>query len=96
MNEKINLLKLIGFHRTLEILSITGRAITLRSFYERLLKKGEKGKYYNAFYRIKETLITKGVIEVFYEKTNKTKRIRLTRKGITVKQALEAIMELIG
>lgn len=88
-----NLLKQIGFYKILEILNIQGRAISLRTFYERLLKKNS---YYNAFYRIKDSMITRGIIEIYYEKTNHTKRIRLTKKGITIKQTVNALMELIG
>ena len=88
-----NLLKNIGFYKTLEILNIRGRAIGLRTFYEKLLKRG---LYYNAFFRVKENMITKGIIEIYYEKTNRMKRIRLTKKGITIKQTLNALLELIG
>lgn len=87
-----NLLKKVGFYGALEILNIQGRAITLRTFYERLLKKG---LYYNAFIRIKETMITKEIIEIYYEKTNRTKRIRLTKKGMTIKQVLNSLLELM-
>lgn len=89
---KKNLLKKIGFYETLEILNTQGRAITLRTFYERLL---QKGSYYNVFYRIKDEMILNEIIEIYYEKTNKTKRIRLTKKGITIKQTLNALVELI-
>ncbi|UPO70961.1 DNA binding protein [Varidnaviria sp.] len=87
-----NLLKKVGFYATLEILNIQGRAITLRTFYERLLKKG---LYYNAFIRIKETMKEKKIIEIYYEKTNRTKRIRLTRKGMTIKQILNSLLEVM-
>jgi len=93
VTEKNNLLKRVGFYKTLELLNTQGRAITLRTFYERLLKKGS---YYNMFLRIKDTMITKEIIEIYYEKTNKTKRIRLTKKGITIKQTLNALLEVIG
>ena len=88
-----NLLKRIGFYTTLEVLSINGRAMSLRTFYERLLKRGLN---YNTFIRVKESMILKEIIEIYYEKTNRTKRIRLTRKGITIKMTISALLELIG
>lgn len=92
MSKKDNLLKKVGFYKTLEILDIQGRAITLRTFYERLLKRG---LYYNAFIRIKDAMMAKEIIEIYYEKTNRTKRIRLTRKGMTIKQTLNALLGLM-
>jgi len=88
-----NLLKRIGFYQTLEILSIKGDSITLRKFYERLLKKKS---YHNAFLRIKSELTSKELILIYYEKSKRGKRIKLTEKGILVKQTLNALMELIG
>lgn len=93
MIQKGNLLKKLGFYQTLDILNTQGSAMSLRTFYERLY---EKGSYYNIFYRIKDTMITTGIIEIYYEKTNYTKRIRLTKKGITIKQIISSLMELIG
>lgn len=98
MNETGNLLKRIGFYKTLEILSIKGNSIRLREFYEELLK----GKsYHNAFIRIKSEMLKKGLINIYYKEFDykgysRAKSIKLTKKGILVKQTLQALLELIG
>lgn len=98
MIETGNLLKKIGFYKTLEILSINGNSIRLREFYEKLL---EGKSYHNAFLRIKSEMIEKELINIYYRKIKskgypKTKMIKLTPKGITVKQTLKALTGLIG
>ena len=92
MIETGNIIRKLGFYRILELLSIEGNSITLRKFYEKLLKQGS---FYNAFIRIKDEMISKDLIIIYYGKTNGGKRIKLTGKGIVVKQALSGIMELI-
>lgn len=93
MIETGNLLKKIGFYKTLEILNTRGNAITLRTFHERLFKTKT---YYNAFYRIKDDMISKGLVAIYYDESNEVKRIKLTKKGILAKQTLQALLELIG
>jgi len=93
MIEQDNLLKKIGFYKTLEILNNRGKSIALRKFYERLFKKKT---YYNAFYRIKDEMISKELIAIYYDESDRVKRIKLTRKGILAKQTLKALVELIG
>ena len=97
MIEKNSLLKKIGFYKTLEILNIQGRSMKLRTFYEKLNKKYKSGfgRYYNAFYRTKDVMIAKRIIEIYYGENNKTKNIKLTRKGMTIKQTLKALVEVI-
>lgn len=92
MNKRDNLLKKIGFYKTLEILDTKRRIMKLRTFYEILNKEHS---YYNAFNRIKDTMIKKEVIEIYYGKTNGTKYIKLTQKGITIKQILNVLLELM-
>ncbi len=91
MIKKGDLIRKLGFHQTLGILSIQGKSITLRKFYEKLL---EKGSFYNAFIRIKDEMISRDLIIIYYGEGNK--RIKLTAKGIVVKQTLYALTELIG
>jgi len=94
MIETGNLLRKIGFYKTLEILSIKGDSITLREFYERLYKEES---YYNAFLRVKDEMVSKGLIVIHYgEESYIFKRIKLTEKGILAKQTLRALLELIG
>jgi len=95
MNIIGNLLRKIGFNKTIEILSIKGDSMMLRAFYEKLL---ENELYHNSFLRIKSEMLSKELIIIYYEeiKSYKTKRIKLTEKGVLVKQILNALMELIG
>jgi len=87
-----NLLKKIGLYKTLEILDIKGSAMKLRVFYDKLNKEDS---YYNAFNRVKDTMIKTGIIKIYYGKTNRTKNIKLTLKGMTIKQTLNALLELM-
>lgn len=93
MIQRDNLLKQIGFYQTLKILDETGRGIKLRAFYEKL---HENGSYYNAVNRVKDTMISKEIIKIYYGKLSPgVKSIKLTRKGITIKQTLTALLELM-
>lgn len=94
MNKIGNLLKKTGFYKTLEILS--GNPIILSKFYKRLFKNKS---YYNAFSRIKDELISKDLIEIFYSVKNsyyKVRSIKLTQKGVRVKYTLKTLMKLVG
>lgn len=93
MIKRDNLLKKIGFYKTLEILDEKGDGTKLRTFYEKL---HENGSYYNAFFRIKDTMILKEIIKIYYGKHNTgVKNIKLTTKGMTIKQTLIALLELM-
>ncbi len=92
MIQRDNLLKKIGFYKTLEILDEKGGGTRLRTFYEKL---HENGSYYNAFFRIKDIMILKEIIEIYYGKNNRVKNIKLTTKGMTIKQTLIALLELM-
>ncbi len=93
MSEIYNLLKRDGFYKTLELLSIKGSSITLREFYERLL---DNKSSYNTFLRIKSKMLLRGLIDIYYDESNRRKKIKLTEKGIFAKQTLKILMELIG
>lgn len=93
MIKRDNLLKKIGFYKTLEILDEKGDGMKLRTFYEKFL---ERGSYYNAAIRVKDTMISKEIIKIYYGKLSPgVKSIKLTRKGMTIKQTLSALLELM-
>ena len=91
MIHKGDLIKKVGFYQTLQILSIKGGWMRLREFYEILVKES----YYNAFIRIRKEMENKGLIIINYDTSNIFKMIKLTKKGILVKQTIKALMELI-
>jgi len=91
MIQKGDLIKKVGFYQTLQILSIKGGWMRLREFYEILVKES----YYNAFIRIRKEMENKGLIIINYDTSNIFKMIKLTKKGILVKQTIKALMELI-
>ncbi|BDI54841.1 MAG: DNA-binding protein containing wHTH domain [Asgard archaea virus SkuldV2] len=93
MIKRDNLLKKVGFYKTLEILDEKGDGMTLRAFYEKL---HESGSYNNAFHRVNDIMILKEIIEIYYGKVSPgVKKIKLTRKGMTIKQTLTALLELM-
>ncbi len=59
------------------------------TFYNEL----NKFSYYNSFFRVKDDLINKGLIEI--EQNNKIKYIKLTVKGLEVYKKLHEISDLI-
>ncbi len=84
-----NLLKKTGFYQTLEILS--SQPVRLGVFYRELNKES----YWNAFSRIKQEMLNHGIIEI-YRNYNTPRMIKLTRKGVEIKQALQRLIEVIG
>jgi len=60
------------------------------TFYNEL----NKFSYYNSFFRVKDDLIKKGLIEI--EHNNKVKYIKLTEKGKEIYDKLSEINELIN
>ncbi|MFW9877402.1 MAG: hypothetical protein ACFFG0_30300 [Candidatus Thorarchaeota archaeon] len=97
MIQQLNLLKKNGFYEVLEILSLKGNAMNLNRFFRILFKNKS---YYNAFYRVKEEMLEKGLIEIYYfhnyGKNNKTTRmIKLTSKGISIKRYLNSIKKVL-
>ena len=65
---------------------------TLSEFFEIL--EQEKHSYYNAFFRVKEDLLTMGLIE-YGRNRNKEKIIRLTSKGVKIVRILREINQMI-
>jgi len=89
-NELISLLKKKGFKDTLSVLiNQKDYKIDKHTFYNEL----NQFSYYNSFFRVKDDLIKKGLIEI--ENTNKVKYIKLTEKGVDVYNKLNEINKLI-
>lgn len=86
----IGLLKKKGFKDTLAVLiNQKDYKTDKHTFYNEL----NKFSYYNSFFRVKEELIKKGLIEV--ENTSKVKYIKLTQKGLEVYERLNEINDMI-
>jgi len=86
----ISLLKKKGFKDTLAVLINQKEYQTDKhSFYNEL----NKFSYYNSFFRIKDELIKKGLIEI--TNTNKVKTIKLTKKGLDVYEKLNEINNMV-
>ena len=91
INELINFLKKKGFRDTFQVLTQFKEFKTDKhSFYNEL----NKFSYYNSFFRVKEDLLDKGLINI--EKNDKKKYIKLTKKGIEVYNRLEEINKIIN
>ncbi|MFX1391095.1 MAG: hypothetical protein ACFE9Z_13605 [Promethearchaeota archaeon] len=88
--ELIGLLKKKGFKDTLAVLIKQKDYRTDKhTFYNEL----NKFSYYNSFFRVKEELIKKGLIEI--ENTSKVKYIKLTNKGLDVYNKLKDINDMV-
>ncbi|MFX1417439.1 MAG: hypothetical protein ACFE9N_00820 [Promethearchaeota archaeon] len=86
----IGLLKKKGFKDTLHVLiNQKDYKTDKHTFYNEL----NKFSYYNSFFRVKEELITKGLIEI--ENTSKLKYIKLTDKGLEVYNKLKEINDMV-
>ena len=86
LEELIDLLKKRGVPDTFEILSqFKNNKAEKSAFY----KKFKKISYYNAFLRVKDRLIKKGLIKI--ERVNNKIYIRLIKKG---KMMLDKLVEL--
>ncbi|NHJ24314.1 MAG: hypothetical protein EAX89_07045 [Candidatus Lokiarchaeota archaeon] len=91
INDLISFLKKKGFRDTLEVLmQFKNYKTDKHTFYNEL----NKFSYYNSFFRVKEDLINKGLIEI--EKNDKKKYVRLTDKGLEVYHRLVEINELLN
>ncbi|MEJ2250288.1 MAG: hypothetical protein P8Y70_15050 [Candidatus Lokiarchaeota archaeon] len=90
IDDLILFLKKKGFRDTLEVLTnYKDYKIDKHTFYNEL----NKFSYYNSFFRVKEDLIDKGLIEIV--KNDNGKIIKLTDKGKEVYNRLVEINELI-
>ncbi len=88
--ELISLLKKKGFKDTLAVLINQKDYQTDKHlFYNEL----NKFSYYNSFFRVKDELIKKGLIEI--TNTNKVKTIKLTKKGLDVYEKLNEINNMV-
>ena len=86
----INFLKKKGFWDTYQILSQSkGHKTDIHSFYKKL----NAFSYYNSFFRVKDELINKGLIEIV--QVGRKKYIKLTKKGVEVYNKLIEINDLI-
>ncbi|MHA2391885.1 MAG: hypothetical protein ACXAEX_07935 [Promethearchaeota archaeon] len=86
----IGLLKKKGFKDTMFVLTKQpNHKIDKHTFYSEL----NKFSYYNSFFRVKDELIKKGLIEI--EANNKVKYVKLTEKGLDVYNRLNEINKLI-
>ena len=88
--ELIGLLKKKGFKDTLAVLvNQKDYKTDKHTFYNEL----NKFSYYNSFFRVKDDLIRKGLIEI--ENTSKVKYIKLTEKGLDVYNKLKDISDML-
>ena len=92
LSELIRLLTQKGFRDTFSILSKQKNyKMDKHIFYKKL----NAFSYYNSFFRIKNELINKGIIEIKYN-NDEFKSIKLTKKEITIYNKLKEINELIS
>lgn len=90
LEDLVGLLKKKGFKDTLYVLTNFKDYMTDKhTFYNEL----NKFSYYNSFFRVKDELVKKGLIEI--EQNNKVKYIKLTEKGLEVYNKLNVINDLI-
>ena len=91
IEELISFLKKKGFRDTLEVLTQFKNYMTDKhTFYNEL----NKFSYYNSFFRVKDDLIKRGLIEI--ELNDKKKYVKLTEKGLDIYNRLVEINKLIN
>jgi len=91
IDDLISFLKKKGFRDTLEVLSqFKNYKTDKHTFYNEL----NKFSYYNSFFRVKDEMIDRGLIEI--ELNNKKKYVKLTDKGLDVYNRLIEINKLIN
>lgn len=91
IDDLISFLKKKGFRDTLAVLTqFKNFKVDKHTFYNEL----NKFSYYNSFFRVKDDLIDKGLIEI--EQNNKKKYVKLTEKGLDVYNRLVEINKLIN
>ncbi|MFX1494544.1 MAG: hypothetical protein ACFFBZ_09710 [Promethearchaeota archaeon] len=91
IDDLISFLKKKGFRDTLAVLTqFKNFRVDKHTFYNEL----NKFSYYNSFFRVKDDLIDKGLIEI--EQNNKKKYVKLTEKGLDVYNRLIEINKLIN
>ena len=91
IDDLISFLKKKGFRDTLAVLTqFKNFRVEKHTFYSEL----NKFSYYNSFFRVKDDLIDKGLIEI--EQNNKKKYVKLTEKGLDVYNRLVEINKLLN
>jgi predicted transcriptional regulator len=85
----ISLLKKKGFKDTMYVLTKNNNRLDKHAFYDEL----NKFSYYNSFFRVKDDLIKKGLIQI--ENSSKVKYIKLTEKGLDVYNKLSEVNKLV-
>lgn len=91
IDEVISFLKKKGFRDTYYVLTkFKNNKTDKRTFYDEL----NKFSYYNSFFRVKDDLIKKGLLEI--KNHNSKKLIGLTKKGMEVYEKLAEINDLIN
>lgn len=91
MSLKINLLNKKGFYKVIEVLAnFKGFKAEIHTFYREL----NKNSYYNSFYRLKDDLIAKGLININSSKGKKY--IRLSKKVTAVYNKLVEINNILN
>ena len=91
LDDLIGFLKKKGFRDTFQVLTqFKNNKTDKHTFYNEL----NKFSYYNSYFRVKEDLVTKGLISI--KKINKKKYIQLTKKGLEIYNKLIEINDLIG
>lgn len=86
----IGLLKKKGFKDTMHVLiNQKNYKADKHTFYNEL----NKFSYYNSFFRVKDELVRKGLIEI--GNTSKVKYIKLTEKGLQVYTQLKTINNML-
>lgn len=90
LTELIKFLNKKGFSNTVQILiQFNDHKAEIHEFFDEL----NKFSYYNAFYRIKDTLIEKGLITIY--RNEGKKYIRLSKEGVIVYEKLVEINAII-
>ena len=91
IEELIGFLKKKGFRDTYQVLTQYKNFKTDKhTFYNEL----NKFSYYNSFFRVKDELVKKGLVEI--EVANKKKFVKLTEKGQKVFDKLVEVNDLIN
>ncbi len=91
LDDVISFLKKKGFKDTFYVLTkFKNNKTDKHTFYDEL----NKFSYYNSFFRVKEDLLDKGLIEI--KNHNNMKTIGLTKKGENIYAKLMEINQLIN
>ncbi|MBD3256329.1 MAG: hypothetical protein GF383_14625 [Candidatus Lokiarchaeota archaeon] len=92
IDDLISFLKKKGFRDTFQVLmQFKSHKTDKHTFYNEL----NRFSYYNSFFRVKDDMIEKGLIDIYRNNNNK-KYIQLTKKGLELYHKLEEINELIN